>query len=179
MNDSGARRRRTFSTPRWHDTGVDFTTAAEGYVRQVIDFYDSRARWHRRFYRASGVAAILGASSLPLLSVLDMAGKTVIVSGVGCLVAVTTALKEFYRWDTSWVLLRRTEADLTLAYTAYTAAKEPGAPPDPRAAHALLHQVLRIREEESLRFFRNLPSPVGPAPQSHDQSLDRPPAAAG
>ncbi|MER5214135.1 DUF4231 domain-containing protein [Streptomyces sp. NPDC002838] len=171
MNDTGVRRRMAFSTPRWHDTGGDFTTATEAYVRRVIDFYDSRARWHRRFYRASGVTAILSAATLPLLTILDLPSKSIVISGVGCVVAVTTALKEFYRWDTSWVLLRQTETDLTRAYTAYASAKESATQPDPRAAHTLLHQVLRIREQESLRFFRNLPSPAELTPQP-----PRPPA---
>ncbi|MGW1275931.1 DUF4231 domain-containing protein [Streptomyces tsukubensis] len=166
MHETGNRRRPASRTPRLLDTGADFITSAEAYVRELIGFYDSRARWHRRFYRISGVVTILSAAALPLLTILDLPNKSVVISGVGCLVAISTALKEFYRWDTSWVLLRQTETDLTRAYAAYASAKESGdGPPDPGAAHTLIGQVLRIREEESLRFFRNLPSPVGVPPQ--------------
>ncbi|MGV9311015.1 DUF4231 domain-containing protein [Streptomyces sp. NPDC003691] len=161
MRDTVTRRRTAFTTPRLLDaTDTDFATSVEAYVRELIDFYDQRAHRNRRYYRASGVITILSAAALPLLTILDLHYKSIVISAVGCLVAVSTALKEFYRWDTSWVLLRQTETDLTRAYATYAAAKHStSGRPDPEAAHKLVGQVLRIREHESQRFFRNLPSP--------------------
>ncbi|WP_186768066.1 DUF4231 domain-containing protein [Streptomyces qinzhouensis] len=166
MHETGTRRRPASTTPRLLETDTDFATSVEVYVRELIDFYDRRAHRNRRFYRASGVVTILSAAALPLLTILDLPYKNVVISGVGCLVAISTALKEFYRWDTSWVLLRQTETDLTRAYATYASAKATaGGRPDPGAAHELVAQILRIREEESLRFFRNLPSPGEVPPQ--------------
>lgn len=137
----------------------------------VIDFYDTRAKWHRRFYRLSSAVVILTGASLPVVTTLDFPGKNAAISGAGFLVAVTVALKGLYRWDVSWTLLRETELELTRAYLSWRGA-EPGAPgpgsagsgATDRSPDSLLEAVFQIRSRESSEFFKNLPDP-GPARQ--------------
>ncbi|MGW2597338.1 DUF4231 domain-containing protein [Streptomyces klenkii] len=155
-----------FSAPRWRSSEKGFTADTERYVLDVIDFYDARAAWHRRFYRLSGAVVILAGAALPVLTSLDFPGKSAAISGTGFLVAVTTALKSLYRWDVSWILLRETEIELTRVYLQWCAG---GLGPDaadgsPRSANALLDAVFKIRHRESSQFFKNLPDP-GPAVQ--------------
>ncbi|MFF4218524.1 DUF4231 domain-containing protein [Streptosporangium nondiastaticum] len=155
-----------FSAPRWRNSDKGFTAATERYVLEVIDFYDIRATWHRRFYRLSGALVILAGAALPVLTALDFTGKSAAISGTGFLVAVTTAMKSLYRWDVSWILLRETEVELTRVYLQWCAG---GLGPDgtdgpARSANALLDAVFKIRRRESSEFFKNLPDP-GPAVQ--------------
>ncbi|MFF7725170.1 DUF4231 domain-containing protein [Streptomyces sp. NPDC008001] len=155
-----------FSAPRWRNSEAGFTDAAERYVLEVIDFYNVRAAWHRRFYRLSGAVVILVGAALPVLTALDFPGKSGAISAAGFLVAITTALKSLYRWDVSWILLRETEIELTRVYLQWRAG---GIGPDrgdasSRSANALLDEVFRIRRRESSQFFKNLPDP-GPAVQ--------------
>ncbi|MGK5545595.1 DUF4231 domain-containing protein [Streptomyces sp. URMC 127] len=155
-----------FSAPRWKNSEDGFTAATERYVLDVIDFYDVRAAWHRRFYRLSGAVVILAGAALPVLTTLDFTGKSAAISGAGFLVAITTAMKSLYRWDVSWILLRETEIELTRVYLQWRAG---GLGPDrgdgsSRSANALLDAVFRIRRRESSEFFKNLPDP-GPAVQ--------------
>ncbi|MGK5732166.1 DUF4231 domain-containing protein [Streptomyces sp. URMC 124] len=152
--------------PRWRNSEQGFTAAAEQYVLEVIDFYDVRAAWHRRLYRLSGALVILVGTALPVLTALDFPGKSAAIAGAGLLVAATTALKSFYRWDVSWILLRETEIELTRVYLAWRAGASAPDRSDgsPRSAHALLDAVFRIRGRESSEFFKNLPDP-GPAVQ--------------
>lgn len=152
---------------------VGFPAAVEAYVLRVREFYDSRARWHRRFYRLSAILVILVGAALPMLSTLDYAHKEVTVSAAGIVVAVVTSLRAFYRWDQSWVLLRNTEIVLSKAYWAWKgSAAETTEPTDEQgiaarneAAIALVATVTDIRKGEADSFFKDLtypqPGPTG------------------
>ncbi len=125
------------------DLNEDLPAFAEAYAIRIRDFYDSRAQWHRRFYRFSGVMVILP-------------HKTFVVSAVGVLVAALTGLRAFYRWEQGWVVLRQTEFAINEAYWAYKG----GTPqPDDKAASDLLLKLMKIRENEAEAFFKDLTFP--------------------
>ena len=151
--------------PLWKEAGQDFVASAERYVVGVIGFYDSRARWTRRFYRSTGVVTILTGASLPLLTTLSFTGKSVAVSAAGCLVALTTALRAFYRWDHSWTMQRQTEMEITHEYLAWKAECATVEDPAVRAekTSALLERVFTLRQIESAEYFRSLSEPTVPA----------------
>ncbi|MFJ8979206.1 DUF4231 domain-containing protein [Streptomyces sp. NPDC102282] len=146
-------------TPRWRTPTDGSPVSIEHYATEVIAFYDVRARWHRRLYRISAMLIILAGAALPLLTTLDFPGQDGTVAGVGFLVAVTTALRALYRWDTSWVLLRDTEIQLTEAYLAWKVDQSVSDDPtDPaRSSRDLLERIMRIRRLESSEFFKSLP----------------------
>lgn len=136
-----------------------FAEQSEAYFLRVRDFYDARARWHRRFYRLSGILLIVLGGALPLLATSGWERKDLLVSVAGFLVATVTALRGFYRWDASWVLLRGTEITLTRRYLTWKGEHDPQAPVDERRAAAmkLLENLLDVREDESKAFFKDLP----------------------
>lgn len=140
----------------------DFVAQAERYFLRVRAFYDTRATWHRRFYRISGVVLILLGGALPLIAAGTYTSKDFIVSAVGFVVATITALRGFYRWDASWVLLRGTELTLTKRYLAWKALQ--GRLTDTAAqqeeAQRLLADLATVRENESKAFFKELPFPA-------------------
>jgi hypothetical protein len=158
MGKREVRRWRT-PTPRWQNPPDGSPASIERYATEVIAFYDVRARWHRRLYRISATLIILAGAALPLLTTLDFPGQEGAVAGAGFLVAVTTALRALYRWDTSWVLLRDTEIELTEAYLAWKVDRSGAdATADPaRSTRELLERIMRIRRLESSEFFKNLP----------------------
>lgn len=146
----------------WDATTPDeFVNQAEKYALRVRGFYDSRARWHRRFYRISGNLVILLGGALPLLATSDLQDKDLLVSLTGFIVATVTALRGFYRWDSSWVLLRGTEMSLTRRYVHWKGEQAPGADlaTERQKAVALLDDLLTLREDESKMFFKDLPLP--------------------
>ena len=136
--------------------------AADEYASRVRSFYDSRATWHRRFHRLSGILLILAGAGLPVLANLDYPGKSTVISLAGMSVAVLTALHTFYRWDQSWILLRNTEGAVTAAYWAWKA----GLPADGSEAEtkektiAFLGVLAQIRTQEATNFFENVSLPV-------------------
>lgn len=154
-----------FSVPPfdyWAETDADtFIQSAERYVLRLRTFYDSRAQWHRRLYRLSGVLVITIGVALPVTTTLEGRTKDVTIAVGGLLVALLTGLRSFYRWDRNWSLLRRTEIDITALYLAWK-----GSPaqidPDPdtrrRAAVELLETAADIRRAESGLFFKNIPT---------------------
>jgi hypothetical protein len=144
--------------------------AASEYAMRLRAFYNSRAIWHRRFYRLSGMLVILTGAGLPVLANLDYPGKSTVVSLAGMAVAVLTALHAFYRWDQSWILLRHTEGALTAAYWTWRADVPADAQPDDKDAiartTAFLAQLAHIRDEESLTFFKNITFPAATSTHS-------------
>ncbi|MGV1008180.1 MAG: DUF4231 domain-containing protein [Dermatophilaceae bacterium] len=150
----------------WQSTTAEgFADAGEAYVLRVRDFYDARARWHRRFYRLSGVLLIVLGGALPLLASSSWQSKDALVAATGFVVATLTGLRGFYRWDASWVLLRGTEVALTRRYLAWKSQQDTQATPQQRrtAVAALLADLMDIREDEATVFFKDLPI-VGPRP---------------
>lgn len=129
---------------------------AEAYADRIRAFYDSRAQWHRRLYRFSGIIVILAGAVLPLLASIRYPHKTIVVSGVGVLVAALTGLRAFYRWDQGWVVLRQTEFAIDEAYWTY---KGNTPQPDDKAASDLLVKLVRIRQGEAETFFKDLTFP--------------------
>ena len=123
-------------------------------LRQI---YDLRATWHRRLYRFSGILVILAGAGLPLLVTVDYAGKDLVVAITGVLVALVTALRAFYRWDQSWILLRKTEMAITSALWEWRGRRSGD---DRAAAVELLTCVDDIRKYEAESFFKDLAFPA-------------------
>jgi hypothetical protein len=139
------------------DPAEDFPGFAEAYALRVRAFYDSRAKWHRRFYRLSGVIVILSGVSLPVLASTSYTHKNFVVSCAGALVAALTALRAFYRWDQGWVLLRQTELAITKTYSEWKGALRDQ--PGPTEARNLLIEIAEIRHGEAEAFFKDLTFP--------------------
>lgn len=142
-------------------------TAADAYGSWLRSFYDVRAKWHRRFYRFSGLMVILVGAALPVLTSLDYPGKTVVISLAGVLVAGLTGLRAFYRWDQSWILLRNTEMAVTAAYLEWklTPGNLPvgdvGATPEQeKAAHVFIEKLGELRQHEARSYFENMAFPA-------------------
>jgi hypothetical protein len=134
-----------------------FPAAAEAHVRRVREVYDVRATWHRRFYRFSGIVVIFAGAGLPLLVSVDYSAKDIVVALTGVLVALVTALRAFYRWDQSWILLRKTEMAITHALWEWR-GRAPG--DDREDAVALLARVNDIRKFEAESYFKDLAFPA-------------------
>lgn len=152
------------------DTLGGYPKAVETYLFRLRYFYHSRASWHRRFFRFSGITVVLIGAFLPLLTTMSYAGKDLVVSLLGVVIAALTALRAFYRWDQSWILLRGTERNITGAWWDYqarvTAIRSDGADAASErheAARALAELLLDIRQEEADFFFKELRFPSGKA----------------
>jgi hypothetical protein len=141
----------------------DFASVVEDYVLRVRNFYDSRARWHRRFYRLSTILIILIGAGLPLAASLSYPHKAVLLGTFGVTVAALTALRAFYHWDQFWVLLRTTEVLITKTYLTWKASapeiiEGDASSPEQRkkSAAELAELILAIRGNEAQAFFRAL-----------------------
>ncbi|WP_197288312.1 DUF4231 domain-containing protein [Nocardia sp. NRRL S-836] len=140
---------------------------ADAYGAWLRTFYDVRARWHRRFYRLSGVAVIFAGAALPVLTSLDYPGKSWLISLAGVLVAGLTGLRAFYRWDQSWILLRNTEMAVTAAYLEWKT--EPGNFPvsqepeqklvQEKNAAAFIDRLGELRQREATIYFKDMAFP--------------------
>jgi hypothetical protein len=158
-------------------TSEDYVNQAEAYFLRVRNFYDCRARWHRRFHRLSGVLIIVLGGLLPLLAGGAFPHKDVFIAIIGFVVATITALRGFYRWDSGWVLLRETEFLLTKRYLAWKAQQV--TPSDQNTlweeTKKLLQDLIAIREDEARSFFKDLPLP-GQAREGNNKEPDTPAA---
>nr|WP_042180765.1 DUF4231 domain-containing protein [Kibdelosporangium sp. MJ126-NF4]CEL14571.1 hypothetical protein [Kibdelosporangium sp. MJ126-NF4]CTQ88936.1 hypothetical protein [Kibdelosporangium sp. MJ126-NF4] len=151
-------------------SGKGLVAAADEYAIRVRAFYNSRAVWHRRFHRLSGVLIILAGAGLPVLANLEYPAKATVISIAGMAVAVLTGLHAFYHWDQSWILLRTTEGEVTAAYWAWRAALPPnGDDTDEQTVArttAFLAQLGQIRTNEASNFFANVTFPAASGGQS-------------
>lgn len=157
-----------FMTPRFGaakdvKTDAEFINEVEKYVLKLRDFYDSRARWHRRFYRLSTVFIILLGAALPLEAGLDYPYKEVLLSISGVVIAALTALRAFYHWDQFWVLHRNTEMTITQCYLRWKASSVGPSNDDDSVIEArkktilnLVEEIIKIREDEAGSFFKAL-----------------------
>ncbi|MFI6099878.1 DUF4231 domain-containing protein [Lentzea sp. NPDC051213] len=142
--------------------------AADAYGSWLRSYYDVRAKWHRRFYRLSGMLVIFVGAALPLLTSLDYPSKTVTISVAGVVVAGLTGLRAFYRWDQSWILLRNSEMAVTAAYLAWktTPGNCPAAdaqaptPEQEKAANVFIEKLVELRQHESTSYFKNMAFPA-------------------
>ncbi len=160
-----------FRPPSFHQikeiAAGDYFAAAKAYALRLRTFYDARARWHRRFYRFSGIMIIIGGSSLPVISTRSLANKDFIVSLIGVSIAALTALRSFYRWDESWVLLRKTEIEISEIYFIWKAKydqelsrSEVPSPELYKMTAEMVTALMETRRDEANSFFRNLSFPA-------------------
>ncbi len=138
---------------------VGYPQAVESYLVRLCAFYNARAAWHRRFYRFAGITVILIGASLPVIANLSYSHKDLIVSLMGVTITVFTALRAFYRWDQSWVLLRNTEMAITTAWWDYHAKIAGDDDVRHDAARLLAELLLDIRKQEAEFFFKDLRFP--------------------
>jgi uncharacterized protein DUF4231 len=153
------RRWLKFTTPKFEADKIEsyeeFIAAVEKYVLRTRDFYDSRARWHRRFFRLSTILIILIGASLPLAAASTYPHREFVLGTAGVVIAGLTGLRAFYHWDQFWVLNRNTEMLITRLYLAWKASNIN--PPEPgrvngegknkKTALALVDYIVRIRED--------------------------------
>jgi hypothetical protein len=146
---------------------LGYPAAVEAYALRLRSFYNARATWHRRFFRLSGITVIVVGAGLPLLVTLDYAGRSLVISIAGVVVAGVTALRAFYRWDQSWILLRNTERAITAAWWEWHSqldAVDSGEDaPNPRQreiTRAFAQNLVEIRRREGERFFADMAFPT-------------------
>lgn len=148
------------------DTFPELRKFVASSVFQLRDHYDWRAKWHRRFFRSTGILVIVASSSLPLLVSADYPVKEATLSSVGVLIAVLTGMRAFYRWDQNWALLRRTHFELAQLCTQWEldlaqAAElaEAGNAAAYEATRKLVEGVNSIRSRETESYFREIEFP--------------------
>lgn len=155
----GTKRGRILVKPRWDDeAGVSVTESVEAYVRTCISHYDVRAKWHRRLFRLSGLLSILIGAGLPVITAFTFHEKNLVIALAGYLVAIATGMRGFYRWDSSWVLLRQTEISISREYRTWRITSSSIAAADrDLAAHELMNRVDIIRAKEAIEYFDGMP----------------------
>lgn len=156
-----------FPDPLPDPQSLGYTAAVEKYALRLRSFYDSRATWHRRFFRLSGMTVIVVGAGLPLLVTLDYPGQNLIISVAGMVVAGVTSLRAFYRWDQSWVLLRNTERAITAAWwewhsqlEAVHSGEDAPSPEQREITRAFAENLSNIRKREAEHFFADLAFPT-------------------
>ena len=137
---------------------VGLVQAADKYATDLIEFYSTRAWWHRKFYRLTGIAIIVTSASLPVLTSLNYPGKALSISILGVVITAITALGVFYQWDRSWVLLRSTEILITREYLEALpiGSRQADDPAIQEAARRLLVKLSEIRLREADEFFEQI-----------------------
>jgi len=145
-------------------------TAPDQVVASIValhDWYERRARWHRRWFRLSGVATISLSAALPLLAGLHFQGKDTLIGSVGVTIAVVAGLRNFYKWDHLWGVLRRSAFELAFLIDRWrleTAmleglASENATPRLEAITARLLADANAVRERESTNYFASLEFP--------------------
>lgn len=160
----GTKRGRVFGKPRWDDTdGTSVAESVEAYVRTCISHYDRRAKWHRRLFRLSGLLSILIGAGLPVITAFTFREKNLAIALAGYIVAIATGMRGFYRWDSSWVLLRQTEISIAREYRMWRITSATMKPADrDLAAQELMDRVDVLRAKEAVEYFDGMPE-VGAA----------------
>jgi len=159
-----------FSPPSFHQiteiADGDYFAAARAYALRLRRYYDARARWHRRFYRLSGIMVIVGGSALPVVTTRNLANKDLIVSLIGVAISALTALRSFYRWDESWILLRKTEIEISGIYfdwrVKYDQESSSSNGPSGKLyeiTSEMVTALAKARNNEANSFFKNLSFP--------------------
>lgn len=145
----------------------DWVAGVVTSVEQLRDSYRRRARWHRRWFRSTGVVVILLSTSLPALTIPDYGAKKALISIVGVFIALLTGLRSFYQWDQLWSVLRQSDFELSFLLDKWQL--DVGAivvQSDPERLLKLheLTVALRdaaedVRRSESTRYFGSLSFP--------------------
>ncbi|MEU6128985.1 DUF4231 domain-containing protein [Saccharopolyspora sp. NPDC047091] len=151
---------------------LGYPAAVESYALRLRTFYDSRAAWHRRFFRFSGIAVIIIGAGLPLLVAGDYAGRDLVISAAGVIMAGITALRAFYRWDQSWILLRNTERAITAAWwewhsrlDAADVDADSASPEQREITRDFMRRLVDIRKHEAEQFFAEMAFPTHDVPR--------------
>jgi hypothetical protein len=146
--------------------------ASEHVVNGILalrDAYKARAANHRRWFRVSGILIIVLSATLPLLAGADFDGKNVVIGVIGVAVAVVAGLRNFYKWDHLWGVLRRSafELDFLLAQWRLDVAniacdrKQKAAKMEAirKRTADLAAAANEVRERESSGYFTSLSFP--------------------
>jgi Protein of unknown function (DUF4231) len=145
----------------------------EGVVTSIEarrDDYHRRAKWHRIWFRTSGVVIIVLSAALPALTIPDYGAKKAVISSIGVTLAILTGLRSFYQWHENWSLLRQSDFELSYLLDKWTleTGAIAGLPPDQRKERfleltlALRNDAEQVRRSESTRFFASLRLPHPP-----------------
>jgi hypothetical protein len=140
-------------------------------IERLRDNYRRRAKWHRYWFRISGVLVIVLSALLPLLAGLSFDAKDGTLAAVGVTIAIVTGLRVFFQWDQLWGLLRQSDFALSHLLANWeldvAAAAELPEPERRSTLFALSRDVLakadQIRQAESQKFFGALRFPGGAA----------------
>jgi hypothetical protein len=139
-------------------------------VEKLRDDYHGRAKWHRRWFRSTGIAVVLLSTTLPLLVIPEYGAKKVVVSAVGVAIALLAGLRNFYQWDQLWSLLRQSDFELSYLLDRWHLdvenVRRTGGGGDRQVGEltlALRDAAEEVRRSESTRYFGGLrfPSPSG------------------
>lgn len=154
-----ARRGRSAGDPRWDDAdGESVSASVEAYIRDTVHHYDVRAKWHRRLFRLSGLVTILIGAGLPVITAFTFREKNLAIALAGYVVAIATGMRGFYRWDSSWVLLRQTQIAISREYRTWKVASRSMKQDErDRTAQDLMDRIDAIRAKEAVEYFDGMP----------------------
>ena len=109
---------------------------------------------------------IVGGSALPVVTTRNLANKDLIVSLIGVAISALTALRSFYRWDESWILLRKTEIEISGIYfdwrVKYDQESSSSNGPSGKLyeiTSEMVTALAKARNNEANSFFKNLSFP--------------------
>jgi hypothetical protein len=136
------------------------------HVRPLIDWYQAKKRWPRRFYRATTVAVILLGASIPLLTISDDdCGSRLLIATVGVTISGLTGLATVTDWQRRWQVFTAAQTSLEARVAEWELAlAEAGlAEPDQArqmrfdATKELVTSAMAIWQSEVEAFFSCLP----------------------
>jgi hypothetical protein len=136
------------------------------HVRPLVDWYQQRKRWPRRFYRMTTVAIILLGASIPLLTINEEhCDSRFLIASVGVSISGLTGLATVTDWQRRWQVFTAAQTSLEARLAEWELAlaeaqlAEPDQAPQMRfdATKELVTAAMAIWQSEMEAFFEYLP----------------------
>lgn len=136
------------------------------HVRPLIDWYQKKKRWPRRFYRATTVTIILLGASIPLLTINDdQCDSRLLIASAGVSISGLTGLATVTDWQRRWQVFTsaQTSLEARVAEWELALAEAELAEPDQTrqmrfdATKDLVTAAMAIWQSEMESFFEYLP----------------------
>jgi hypothetical protein len=150
-----------------HQALPQSTTTVVATIEDLRNRYRRRAKWHRMWFRSTGVMVIVLSTSLPALTIPDYGAKKALISAVGVTIALLTGLRNFFQWDQLWSLLRQSDFELSYLLDKWTLDTEAASELSSAERAGKLHELAaalrdaaeEVRRSESTRYFGSLRFP--------------------
>jgi hypothetical protein len=144
------------------------------HVRPLIDWYQTKKRWPRRFYRMTTIAVILLGASIPLLTINDdHCDSRLLIASVGVSISGLTGLATVTDWQRRWQVFTAAQTSLEARVAEWELALAEADLAEPEQARQmrfdatkeLVTSAMSIWQSEMEAFFSYLPQAadgVGP-----------------